>query len=64
MSIDDVDKFKQKEMKQMKLINNTWYDWLINYIPKPIRKEINETKNTKQHFLNKKRKKVIINLKE
>ena len=47
MSIDDVDKFKQKEMKQMKLINNTWYDWLINYIPKPIRKEINETKNTK-----------------
>ena len=40
MSIDDADKFKQKEMKQMKLINNTWYDWLINYISEPIRKSV------------------------
>ena len=38
VSIDDIDKFKQKEMKKVRPIKNTWYDWLINYIPEPIRK--------------------------
>ena len=27
-------------MKKIKLIKNTWYDWLINYIPEPIRKSV------------------------
>ena len=37
MSVDDIDKFEQKEMKNNRLIKNTWY-WLINFIPEPIRK--------------------------
>ena len=28
--------FEEKEMKKARPIENTWYDWLINYIPKPI----------------------------
>ena len=38
VSIDDMDKFEQKEMKKIRVIKNTWYDWLINYIPETIRK--------------------------
>ena len=34
------DKFEQKEMKKIRPVKNTWYDWLINCIPKPIRKSI------------------------
>ena len=37
VSIDNMDKFEQKEMKKKRLIKNTWYDWLINYISEPIR---------------------------
>ena len=33
-----MDKFEQKEMKKIRAIKNTWYDWLINYIPETIRK--------------------------
>ena len=33
-----MDKFEQKEMKKIPPIKSTWYDWLIYYIPKPIRK--------------------------
>ena len=40
VSIDDIDKLEQKEMKKIRPIKNTWYDWLINYIPKPIRKSV------------------------
>ena len=29
--IDDMDSFKIKEMKNIKPIKNTWYDWLINW---------------------------------
>ena len=39
MSIDDMDKFEQKEMK-IRPIKNTWYDWLINYIHETIRKSV------------------------
>ena len=65
MSIGDMDKFQQKEMKKIRPIKNTLYDWLIDYIPDPIRKsvggfkdktvslwerkETKETKNTKQN---------------
>ena len=37
VSIDDMEKFEQKEMKKIRLIKNTWYDWLINYIPESMR---------------------------
>ena len=40
VSIDDMDKFEQKEMKKIRSIKNTWYDWLINYIPDPIGKSL------------------------
>ena len=39
MSIDDIDRFEQKEMKNNRLIKNTW-SWLINFIPEPIRKTV------------------------
>ena len=32
MPIDDTDKFEEKEMKKIRPLKNTWYDWLINYI--------------------------------
>ena len=35
MFIDDMDKFEEKEMKKIRPVKNTWYDWLIN-IPEPI----------------------------
>ena len=38
MSIDDLDKFEEKEMKKIMAVKNNWYDWLINYIPEPITK--------------------------
>ena len=38
VSIDNMDKFEQKEIKKIRLIKKTWYVWLINYIPEPIRK--------------------------
>ena len=40
VSVDDMDKFEQKEMKKIRQIKNTWYDWSINYIPEPIRKSV------------------------
>ena len=40
MSIDDIDKFEEKEMKKIRPIKNTWCDWLINFIPEPIRKSV------------------------
>ena len=38
--IDGMDKFEQKEMKKIRSIKCTWYDWLINYIPVPMRKSV------------------------
>ena len=38
VSIDHMDKFEQKEMKKIRPIKNSWYDWLINYIHEIIRK--------------------------
>ena len=45
MFIDDMDKFEEKEIKKSRSIKNTWYDWLINYIPDPIRKGIGSFKD-------------------
>ena len=42
VSIDDIDNFEQKEMRKVRPIKNIWYDWLINYIPEPIRKSVDD----------------------
>ena len=31
-----MDRFEKKEMKKVRPSKKTSYDWLINYIPKPI----------------------------
>ena len=36
----NMDRFEEEEMKKIRPIKNTRYDWLINYIPKPIRKSV------------------------
>ena len=38
VSINDMDRFEKEEMKKVSPVKNTWYDWLVNYIPKPMRK--------------------------
>ena len=36
-----MDKFeKKKDIKKIRPIKNTCYDWLMNYIPEPIRKSV------------------------
>ena len=32
-------------MTKTRPIKNTWYDWLINYIPDPIRKSVGDFKD-------------------
>ena len=32
-------------MKKIRSIKNTWHDWLINYIPGPIRKSVSALNN-------------------
>ena len=44
-SIEVMDRFEEEEMKKIRPIKNTWYDWLINYIPKPIRKSVSVLKD-------------------
>ena len=34
-SIDDMEKFEQKEIKKIRPIKKTWYDCLISYIHDP-----------------------------
>ena len=60
VSIDDMDKFPQTEMKKIRPIKNTWYDWLINYIHlnepcmgKERGKETKNTKNQKSFYITK-----------
>ena len=40
MSQDDMDRLEKKEMKKIRPIKNSWYDWLIKYIPEPIRNSV------------------------
>ena len=35
-----MDKFEQKILKKIRPIKNTWYNWLISYIPESIRKSV------------------------
>ena len=39
-SIEDMDRFEEEAMKKTRPIKNTWYYWLINHIPKTIRKSV------------------------
>ena len=62
VSIDDMDQFEEKETKKIRPIKNTWYDWLIDYIPEPITKIVSGFKdnvvslfNTNAARLNKRR---------
>ena len=48
--MDDVGKLEQKEMKKKRPIKNTWYDWLINYVPELLRKNICGFKYKLQFF--------------
>ena len=43
--IEDMDRFEEEELKKIRRIKNTWYDWLITYIPKPIRKSVSVLKD-------------------
>ena len=40
VSMEGMDRFEEEEMKKIRPVKNTWYDWLINYIPKRIRKSV------------------------
>ena len=51
VSIDDMNRFEKKEIKNIGPIKNTWYDSLINYIPEPIRKSVDDFKDKVASFL-------------
>ena len=60
VSIDDMDRFLKKEMKKIRPVKNTWYDWLIDFIPDPIRKSVGGFKHSWRYLgtlCNKRRKK-------
>ena len=40
-----MDKFEQEEMNKIRPIKNTLRDWLISYIPEPIRKSVGGSKD-------------------
>ena len=37
-------------MKKIRPVKSTWYDWLIDYIPEPIRKSVGGFKNKISSF--------------
>ena len=45
VSVDDMDKFEQKEMNKIRRIKNTGNDLLVNYIPELIRKSVGSFKD-------------------
>ena len=40
ISINDINRFKKIEMKKIRSVKGTWYEWSINCIPKTIRKSV------------------------
>ena len=40
VTIDDMDKFEQKEMKKIRPIKKKQYDWVIHYVAKSTRKSV------------------------
>ena len=51
ITVDDMDTYKKIEMKKLRLIENTWYGWLINYLFEPIRKSISTLKGKLEVFI-------------
>ena len=51
ITVDDMDRYKKIEMKKLRLIENTWYGWLINYLFEPIRKSISTLKGKLEVFI-------------
>ena len=50
----NMDKFEEKKYKEENVCKNTWYhfyDWLINYIPEPVKKQRVVLKTTLWAFL-------------
>ena len=45
VSKDDMGRFEQEEMKIIRPIKNTLYDWSINYIRQPVRKTVSVLKD-------------------
>ena len=45
VSIDEIDKFEQKELMKISRTENAWYDWLINYVPKSIKNSVDDFKD-------------------
>ena len=43
-------RFEKIEMKGIRPVKNTWYDWLINYIPEPIKKIVDGFKGKSVSF--------------
>ena len=39
-------------MQKIRLTKNTWFDWLIDYFPEPIRKSVGGFKNRILNILN------------
>ena len=40
-----MDGFEEEEIKKTRPVKDTWYDWLINYIPIPIRRRVSVLKD-------------------
>ena len=40
-----MDRFEEKDMKKIRPIKNTWYDWLINYILELMTKNVDGFKD-------------------
>ena len=32
---NEMGKFEKEELKKRKVVKNSWFDWLINYVPNP-----------------------------
>ena len=45
MSVDDINMFEKKEIKKLRPIKKTWYDYLINYFPEAIRRSVGSFKD-------------------
>ena len=45
VSMEDMDRFEEEKIKKVISVKNTWYEWLINYIPKSMRKSVHVLKN-------------------
>ena len=60
ISKDEMDKFEQEELKkEKKIVKNSWFSWLINYVPTPMIKIASDSKDKILILYNSKTNKVI-----